>query len=57
MFYYVRELYKDVIQVGYFVINQDGEVVESKFLKTAEELLEYQVKPTISHVQALKLAR
>lgn len=50
--FYVEETYKrtkesNSICVGYFAINEKGEIVEEKNLKTATELFEYTIEPDI----------
>lgn len=60
--YYVEEiLYKNKkdnfgISVGYFVINQNGDIVEEKYLKTIEELSEYQTEPDLEY-DVINIAR
>ena len=60
--YYVEEiLYKSKkdnfgISVGYFVINQNGDIVEEKYLKTIEELSEYQKEPDLEY-DVINIAR
>lgn len=56
--YYVEEIYnvKPSVCVGYFSVNENGDIVESKFLKTEEELKEYNKKPEIDHGEAITIA-
>lgn len=59
--YYVEEVYncKGVtpsISVGYFAINENGDIVESKYLKTRDELENYNLKPVLSSGDAILLA-
>ncbi len=57
--YFVEEIYKvePPICVGYFAINENGDIVESKFLKTEKELEEYNTKPKISLGDAITIAQ
>lgn len=56
--YFVEENYNGEIPicVGYFAVNENGDIVGSKFLKTEKELEEYKLKPEISLGDAITIA-